>query len=183
MHQRLGRWRPVPLPVDRPCIHPDPDRYATFTRTVCDQLDLIRIGDVPRIEAQLIHTLVNRRQRKPVVKVDVCRKRDVYAILDLAERAGGGRIRNGDANQVAACFFKLVDLGNRGPDICRCCVGHGLHRHRGAAADKQVAHAYLSGLPPCLHRGYLKSCLVYILCRSRYMIMRKRIAITVKPIF
>ena len=49
--------------------------------------------------------------------------------------ARGLLVRHSHANDVAACAFKVADLGNRGADVARVGLGHGLNNNGSASAN------------------------------------------------
>ena len=83
------------------------------------------------------------------MKVDVGDQGDADLLLDLGHRLGRFHIGNRRADNLAAGFFKLVDLAHRGLHVSGVGFGHGLDGNVRIAAHFDAAHIYgLSDSPP-----------------------------------
>ena len=65
-------------------VHADADRHLAGLRLSDDCLDLAPVADVARVEAETVHTALQRLQGKLVVEVDVGDDGDVGLTLDLS---------------------------------------------------------------------------------------------------
>ena len=105
-----------------------------------DCLYAVRAADVARIQANLVHAGLDRRQRETVVKMNVRDHRQRRAGADFAQRLRRLHIRHGTANNVAARVRQCANLRQSSLRVARVRVGHGLHRDGRAAANQYVPY-------------------------------------------
>ena len=128
-------------------IDADPDGDRTVLRLSGDGLDVLRLADVPRIETQAVHARLHRRERHPVLVMDVGDDRDRRPGHDLGEAFCRLLLVAGAADDVAAGRRQRVDLLQRSLDVGGLGDRHRLHRDRCIAADRDLADVELPGLP------------------------------------
>ena len=99
------------------------------------QAGLGRAPQVAGVDADGVGPLLQGRQGQAVVEVDVGDQGQRALALDLPEGPGRLLIGHGQAGHFAARRGQAPDLGQGGPHVAGVGVGHGLHHHRGPAAD------------------------------------------------
>src|SRR4029079_15347219 len=110
--------------------------------------DLVRAADVAGVDAHGCDALVDRLQREARVEVDVGDDRNGREADDLRERLRVLRLRNGDADDLAAGTRERGDLRGRGLYVVRLRRPHRLQYKGCAAAD---LHASYGNLPLAGH--------------------------------
>ena len=136
---RLGRDAAVPLGhrgIERTRVHADADRHAARLGLGRDELDVLGLADVARVEAQRLHAGLERAERELVLEVDVGDDRHRRARHDLRERLGRLFLVARAAHDVAAGRGERVDLRERAVDVGGLGRGHRLDRDRRVAADR-----------------------------------------------
>ena len=91
---------------------------------------------------------IQRRQRQPVVEVDVGDDRQPAPLDDLDHRLAGLAVVAGDPHHVGAGISHPGDLVDSALDVAGVGLGHRLHRDRRGAADDHVANPDRRGLAP-----------------------------------
>ena len=85
-----------------PAVYADANRQMAFLCRLHNRLYTVCAADVTRIQANLVHAGLDRRQREAVVKMNVRDHRQRRAGADFAQRLCRLHIRHGTANNVAA---------------------------------------------------------------------------------
>src|SRR6267142_661601 len=137
--------------LERAAVDADPDGDPLVLGDVDDLLDESLAADVPGIQTQAVHALLERDEGQLVIEVDVGDQRDPDLPLDLAELLGGLADGNRAAHDVAARGLERPDLEQRRVHVACVGLGHGLHGDRRVSADLDPAHLDLSRLSPCDH--------------------------------
>ena len=140
--ERFGSGAAVPLGdvgVEAPGVHADADRQPTVLGLAGDDLDLVGLADVAGIQPQALHAGFHRRERELVLEVDVGDQRHRRARHDARQSLGRRFLVARAAHDVAPGGRERVDLRERAVDVGRLRGGHRLHRHRRAAAHRDVA--------------------------------------------
>ena len=126
--------------LHRAGVYADADRQTACLCRLHDRLYTVCAADVARIQANLVHAGLDRRQRETVVKVDVRHHRQRRVRADFAQRLRRLHIRHGTANNVAARVRQCANLRQSSLRVARIRVGHGLHRDGRAAANQYVPY-------------------------------------------
>ena len=116
--------------------HRDPLRLGRAD----DLGDLVRASDIAGVDANGRDSLLDRLQREARVEVDVCDDRHRREADDPRERFRVLRLRDGDADDLAARADERRDLGSRGGDVVSLRRRHRLDDHGCAAADRDAAN-------------------------------------------
>ncbi len=132
--------------LHRAGVYTDADWEMACLCRLHNRLYAVRAADVARIQANLVHAGLDRRQRETVVKVDVRHHRQRRVRADFAQRLRRLHIRHGTANNVAARVLQCANLRQRCLRVARIGIGHGPHRDGRAAANQYVTNLYLFGL-------------------------------------
>ncbi len=146
--ERLGRDATVLLGhrgIERTRVDADADRQAAVLGLAGDELDVLGLADVARVEAQRVHARFHRAERELVLEVDVGDDRHRRARHDLRESFGGFLFVARAAHDVATGGRERVDLRERALDVGRLRGGHRLDRDRCVAADGNGADVQLAG--------------------------------------
>src|SRR4030095_7222993 len=154
----LGRGPVVPgqeIFLERAAVDADADGDPLVLGDVDDLLDEMLAADVPGVQPQAIHTLLERDEGELVVEVNIGDQRDPDLPLDLAELLGGLADRHRAPYDVAARRLERPDLEERRLHVARVGLGHRLHGDRRFAADLDSAQLDLSRLSPCDHCAVL----------------------------
>src|SRR5436309_7679101 len=151
LDQRLRRGLAVLLQQPRvqlAGVDADPDRYPRIGRGLGDLPHLVvELLDVAGVDPHRRAAGVDRREDVLGLEVDVGDHRDLRLARDLGEGVRVVLGRYGDPDDLAARRGQLGDLLEGGVDVGGQRGGHGLHRHRGAAADRYRADHDLAGDP------------------------------------
>ena len=92
----------VEIRVQRSGVHADADRDAAVLGLGRDELDLLRLAQVARVEAQALHAGLERGERHLEVEVDVGDDRHRRAGHDVGQPLGGLLLVAGAAHDVGA---------------------------------------------------------------------------------
>ena len=130
------------LLFDRAAVDADADRDVMRLAAVRDHAHALGRADVARVDAQLVHAVFNRRNRKAVVEMHVGNERNPDLLLDGLDCRCCRLIEHCDTDDLAPRLFEPVDLRNRRFDVARVRVAHGLDRDRRAAADLHRTDLY-----------------------------------------
>ena len=106
--------------------------------------DLLRSADVAGVQAHAVSARFDRLQRERVVEVDVGDHRDRRLRDDRLQRLGVLLARHRDAHDVRARLRDRPDLLHRRLQVGGLGLGHRLHRHGRAAADRDSADVDLA---------------------------------------
>ena len=148
-------------------VDADADRDALVLGDVDDFLHEALAADVPRVQPEAVHALLERDQGELVVEVDVGHQRDPDLPLDLAEFLGGLPNRDRAPDHVTARRLQRPDLEQRCLDVARVGLRHRLHGDRSLAAHLEVPELDLPRRSPCDHSlSYLKNLNASIRTRS-----------------
>ena len=122
-----------------PALTPMRIGQAAVLRLARDDLDVLGLADVARVEAQPGDARLHRRQRELVLEVDVGDERHRRPGHDLRQPLGRRLLVARAAHDVGAGGGERVDLRERAVDVGGLGGGHRLHRHRRAASDLHVS--------------------------------------------
>ena len=141
-------------------IHADADRYAGGLARVDHRVDLLAVGDVAGIEADLVHAGLDRLDRALEVKVHIGDDGHPRLAQDVLQRCGVLTLGHRHADDVRAGRGQAIDLRHARVDFMRGTRRHRLHRDRPVAADSDearvlVAHRDRTCLASALHRRLL----------------------------
>ena len=117
--------------------------------------DIVRLADVAGVDADLVHAGLRRREREPVVKMNVGHDRDGRGAHDLGQGVRRGLIRHGETDDLAPGVMQPGDLLDGRARVRGVRVAHGLHRDRRAAADGDGADMDLFCLRSVHKHSYL----------------------------
>ena len=137
--------------IERTRVHADTDGNAARFGLGRDELDVLGLADVARIQAQRLHAGLERAERELVLEVDVGDDRHRRTRHDLRQPLGRFLFVARAADDVAAGRGQRVDLRQRAVDVGRLRGGHRLDRDRCVAADGDPADHHLAGLPTRSH--------------------------------
>ena len=137
--------------VEAARVDADADRQPAVLGLARDRLDLVGFADVAGIEAEGLDTRFDRREREPVLEVDVRDDRHGRARHDLGETLGRLLLVARAPHDVATRRRERVDLRERAVDVGGLRRGHRLHRHGRVAADQDGADGNLAGGAAGLH--------------------------------
>ena len=131
LDHRLGRDRRRASSYSAGSSEPPltPMRIGTWRSraSVGHGLDVLGLADVAGVEAQALHAGLHRRQRHPVLVVDVGDDRHRRAGHDLGQPLGGLGLVARATDDVAAGRGQGVDLLQRALDVGRLGDRHRLH--------------------------------------------------------
>ena len=133
-------------------VDADADRDAAVARLGSDELDLLGLAQVARVQPEPVHSGLESREGHLVVEVHVGHYRHRRAGHDHGEAFGRFLLVARAAHDVRPGRRERVHLG-QGPlgvgSLGHC---HGLHRHGRAAADENLSYLYLAGLATLCQR-------------------------------
>ena len=154
LDQCLWHRRPVLVEevlVERSGVHPHPDRHPGVERRRRHRLDVLRLRMLPGLSRSPGDPGLERRQRQPVLEVDVGDDGHRRPGHDLGEPLGGVDVVAGDANDVGTGSLEGVDLSQRPVDVGGLGGGHRLDRDRGPSPDGDIADLHWAALPASDH--------------------------------
>jgi hypothetical protein len=130
-----------------------PDRHAPGLRLARDGPHAVVAADVAGVEPQLVDAADERRERQPVVEVDVGDERHMNAGLDRGKSVGRRAIRHRHPRDLTPGLLERQDLGDRGVGVAGVGRRHRLDGDRGAAAHRHPSDLHPPRLGP-IHRRY-----------------------------
>ena len=136
-------------------VDADADGDAALPAGLGHLADIVRLADVAGVDADLVHAGLRRREREPVVKMNVGHDRDGRGVHDLGQGVRRGLIRHGEADDLAPGVMQPGDLLDGRVRVRGVRVAHGLHRDRRAAADGDGADMDLFCLGSVHKHSYL----------------------------
>ena len=119
------------------------DRNAVLFRLVHHGLHLFLRTDISRIDPDLIRPVFDRRDSKPVIKMNIRHQGGMDLLLDLFEGLGRLHSRNRTPDNLASGRLKGKDLGHGSFHVLCLRIGHGLDRHRIHPTDLYVSNRNL----------------------------------------
>ena len=149
LDERLRGGAAVPLVevgVQRAGVHADADRHAAVLRLAGDELDLLGLAQVARIEPEPLHAGLQRRERH-LVRGSGRRRRSGPGERGTiwARPSAASLLVAGAAHDVGARAGEGVDLGEGALGVGGLGRRHRLDRDRGVAADRDLADHDLAG--------------------------------------
>ena len=108
-------------------------------------------SDIARIDPDLISSMLNRRDRKAVIKMNIRYQRDMYIFLDLFQCFRCCPVRYCNPYDLTSRLLQAQNLLNGRLRVLRLGIGHGLNPHWITAADLDTADLYCSGLLSRIH--------------------------------
>ena len=136
-------------------VDADADGDAALPAGLGHLADIVRLADVAGVDADLVHAGLRRREREPVVKMNVGHDRDGRGMHDLGQGVRRGLVRHGETDDLAPGIMQPGDLLDGRARVRGVCVAHGLHRDRCAAADGDGADMDLFCLRSVHKHSYL----------------------------
>ena len=136
-------------------VDTDTDGDAALPAGLGHLADIVRLADVAGVDADLVHAGLRRREREPIVKMNVGHDRDGRGVYDLGQGVRRGLIRHGEADDLAPGVMQPGDLLDGRARVRSVRVAHRLHRDRRAAADGDGADMDLF----CLGSVHKHSCI------------------------
>ena len=103
---------------------------------------LAGISDISRIDADLVGTVFDRRDRQFIVKMNIRYQWDRNLLFDLFQCTRSFLCRNCTSYNIASCCSQSLDLCHSCPHIFCFCICHGLDQDRISASDHPVADLY-----------------------------------------
>jgi len=113
------------IPFERSRIDADADGNARLPGRLRNPADFVP-RQVARIDPNRVDPLMDGREGKPVLEMDIGDQRKPAGLPDRPKRLGGLRIRHGDPDDFATGACQAADLANRFPDVARVGIRHGL---------------------------------------------------------
>ena len=120
-------------------VDADPDGNLMLLRLIDDGPQALLSTDIARIDPNLVGSVLNGRNRHPIVKMDIRHQRDLNIFFDLPQCLSRFQCGNGTAHDLTACRLQPVDLLYGSFDILGLCIGHRLDRHRMISSDHHVS--------------------------------------------
>ena len=136
-------------------VDADTDGDAALPAGLGHLADVVRFADVAGVDADLVHAGLRRRERKPVVKMNVGHDRDGRGVHDLGQSVRCGLIRHGKADDLTPGIMQPGNLLDGRACVRGVRVAHRLHRDRRAAANRDGADMDLF----CLGSVHKHSCI------------------------
>jgi hypothetical protein len=133
--------------VERAGVDPDADGHAPVLALPGDQLDLLGLAEVARVEPEAVDAGLEGGEGHLDVEVDVGDDRDGAARHDLGEALGRFLLVARAADDVGAGALQGVDLRQRAFDVGGLGDCHRLDRDPGVTADGHLADHQLPGNP------------------------------------
>ena len=130
------------LLFQRSAVHADTDRDISLLCHLDDRAHTLLAPNVSRIDPDLVCTRLHRRDCQPVVKMNICHKRNRDLFLDLAKSFRCFLRRNRTADDVTARLCQLLDLRCRCSHVLGLCICHRLNKHRISTSDDPIADHY-----------------------------------------
>ena len=116
-------------------IHPHPDRDPSVLCAVDDRAHLFLSSDISGIDADLIRPLFHRKNRHPVVEVDIRYEGERDLPSDLSEGERRLPVRYSEADDLTARSLQSSDLLDAPLYILCLCIAHGLNGDRISSPD------------------------------------------------
>ena len=139
--QRPGAHLRVKLLFEAPEVDADADRHALRLRRSRHGLHAVASPDVAWIQAQRVRPRLDRRERAPIVEMNVGHKGNRRGGTDFAEHLRRLQVGNRQAVEVAPEVGAALDLRQDAGPVVRIDVAHRLHAHGSTAADRKTADA------------------------------------------
>ena len=141
----------VKLGVQRAGVDSDSDRNTPVTGFGRDELDLLGLAQVARVESQPLHSRLQGGECHLVMEVHVGHDRDRRARDYLRQCFGRLLLVAGAAHDIGARGRERVDLGEGCLSVGRLRHGHRLDRDGRTTADCDLADIDLTSLAPFGH--------------------------------
>ena len=132
-------------------VDPYADRHLANLRLADYRLHLAPVTYVARVQAEAVHTALQRLEGKLVVEVDVGDDGDVGLALDLRKSKGRVHVRHGAPRDLTARLLHLADLENGRLDVARVGLCHRLHDDGCVSADLYASDFDLLRYPSRYH--------------------------------
>jgi len=128
--------------LKRTAVDADTDRNISLLCNIYDCLDPVSASDVARIDTDLVCAVLHCCDRKAIIKMDICHKRNVDLFLDLTECLGSFHCRNCTADDLTSCRLQFKDLTDSCLHIFCLGICHRLDKDRVSSSDLSVSYLY-----------------------------------------
>ena len=124
--------------LQRSAVDPYPDRHTVFLRLIHYSLYPALIPDISRIDPDLVRPVLNRRNSKPVIEMNIRHQRNMNLLLDSCNRLRRFHRRHGAADDLTPCSLKRKYLRYCSFHIFRLRICHRLNRDRTPSPDHNI---------------------------------------------
>ena len=140
-------------------VHSHADRDIVLSRLVDNSFHPVCASDVSRIDPDFVRTRIDSGERKLIVEMNVCYKRDGCQFLCASKRLRSLHVGDRAPYYLAAGISELVYLPYKRSCVPCIHICHRLYRYRRAASDGNVAainhfrHRFSFSQKDSLHRS------------------------------
>ncbi|MPM34434.1 hypothetical protein SDC9_81017 [bioreactor metagenome] len=133
-------------------IGPHPHRNPGSAQGAGNLFDRLSAAEIAGIDPDARNPALDRRQRQPMIEVNIRHHRQRRCFHNRFQRFGGGHIRHRQADDFAARAGQADDLRQSRTDIGGRRIAHGLNGYRAAAADGDLAQ--INRAPQLIHAPF-----------------------------
>ena len=126
----------------RTTVYTDTNRNVSLFGRINYSLHTLPAADISRIDADLVGTVFDRRDRQFIVKMNIRYQWDRNLLFDLFQCTRSFLCRNCTSYNIASCCSQSLNLCHSCPHIFCFCICHGLDQDRISASDHPVADLY-----------------------------------------
>ena len=132
--------------LKRTAVYPNTDGNIPLLRHIYNCLDTLCASNISGIDTDLVGTVLHGRNRKTIIKMNICYQRNVNLFFDLFQSLCRFHGRHCTADNVAASSLQGKDLLYGCLHILCFCIGHRLDQDGISASNLLISYLNYFGM-------------------------------------